>query len=147
MDIETALVARLNAFPVSSKQIYGVIDSFLKGGGGRKPLQVATEAGFSAFVKIWLDQTYKKYEPFLCDALTSRARALIMIVKEVAFVRNQAAPDLSTLWKNPAFLLTAGLAPFQSDEAWLDPLFDRIEFFIHLDRIQNILARLEHPGA
>lgn len=142
MDIETALVKRLNSFPVSSKQIHGVIDSFLRGAGHNDPLRVATDLSYSAFVKAWLDQKYKKYEPFLCDALTSRTRALIMIVKEVAFVRHPDQPDLKSLWADPAFLLTAGLAPFQADEAWLDPLFDRQEFFIHLERIQRILGQL-----
>lgn len=142
MNIEAAVVERLNIRRVTAEQLYSVISSYLKQQRTSDPTVILNDSQLGKFTEAWLTKAYGKFDPFLCDSLTSRTVALLKAVRDIAFALNPAAPDLS-IWNNPACLLAGAIAPFQVDDDELqNPLFNMKEFYIKFNSIQETLTKL-----
>ena len=142
MDIESALVERLNSYRVSTTQIYDLLSAYLRQPGSPRAADLINDEQVSGFAGDWLKEKYPNSEPFLCDALVSRTLSLMHATREVACALNPEKPEPEKMWSNPAFLLAASIAPFQTETGLANPLFRMKDFLEHL-----VLAReaLEIP--
>ncbi len=102
---------------------------------------LSDEGGFDRYVYEWLKKKYGSFDPFLCDALSASAQALMSIVRETAVTGNPDHPDYRRFWQDPDFVMAAVMSPFHIFNGPPAPLFNSKEFFTNVGLMKRVLKK------